>query len=80
MMVMMIINDGSGSARSKKLRSIEQLDAPSICKCNVNVNKNVNVNANVNANVNVNVIVNVNVNVEETSSYYVNIEEKKPLK
>ena len=42
-------------------RSIEQLDAPTICKCNVNVNANVNVN--------------VNVNVEETSSHYINIEE-----
>ena len=65
----------------KKLRSIERLDASSICKCNVIVNRNVNVNVNVNVNnVNANVNANVNVNVEETSSYYVNIEEKKPLK
>ena len=28
----------------QKWRSIERLDAPSICKCNVNVNVNINVN------------------------------------
>ena len=29
--------------KRQKWRSIERLDAPSICKCNVNVNVNVNV-------------------------------------
>ena len=32
------------TGRNKKWRSIERLDAPSICKFNVNVNVNVNVN------------------------------------
>ena len=32
------------NSATKKWRPIEQLDAPSICKCNVNVNINVNVN------------------------------------
>ena len=53
-------------ALKQKWRSIERLDAPSICKCNVNVKVNVNVNGNVN--------VNVNVNIAETSSNYINIE------
>ena len=32
------------NSATKKWRPIEQLDAPSICRCNVNVNINVNVN------------------------------------
>ena len=62
----------------KKLRSIERLGAPSICKCNVMVNVKCKCQCRCQCHyIDIEETGNHYINIEETSSHYINIEETR---